>query len=194
MFAYCLNNPVNYNDYNGNFCCRFRDALIKFSEILRKLLEQFSRYFAPDEDEKVLIATIAAEAAVTAKGEPVSSEARQAMANVALNRVGSREWSRHKSVSAICAYTGFDGYGTQNYYACMEYLNNRDFSNPTYERIIWDVSKAYVYDITNGCQLYYTPAAMIPAGSAPYWNFFILTEVYIPNVDAYYEGRFFKYL
>lgn len=52
---------------------------------------------------------------------------------------------------------------------------------------------AYESDITGGCQLYFTPAAMKPAGSVAHWNFSILTEVIIPGVDFYYEGRFYKY-
>lgn len=171
-------------------------AVIKYSILLnvRWVLGLFT------EDEKMLIATIAAEGSFTAKGTPVSSQARQAMANVALNRVGSGEWSEYNSVSEICAYTGFDGYNSRDYHACMEYLNNRnflnansDFSNATYEAVIRDVAKAYIYDITGGCQLFYTPAAMDPPGSLPYWNFNVLTEVYIPFVDPYYEARFFKY-
>ena len=69
----------------------------------------------------------------------------------------------------------------------------RDGSNATYEAIIWDVMAAYESDITGGCQLYYTPAVMDPPGSAPNWNFNILTEVVIQGVDPYYEGRFYKY-
>ena len=53
--------------------------------------------------------------------------------------------------------------------------------------------KAYVFDITGGCQLYYTPAAMIPEGSVPYWDFSQLVEESILGVDSYYEGRFFRY-
>ena len=170
------------------------EPTLVFVEKLRDFLETFSRYLSPlDSEEKVLIATIAAEATVTAKGDPVSSEGRQAMANVALNRVGSREWSRYNSVSEICAYTGFDGYGSDNYYLCLYYLENRDGSNKIYEGIIWDVMKAYTSDITDGCQLYYTPAAMIPAGATPNWNFNLLEEVQMAGVDSYYEGRFFKY-
>jgi len=144
-------------------------------------------------DQKVLIATIAAEATVTAQGNPVSSAGRQAMANVAINRVGSREWSKYTTVAEICQFTGFDGYGSKNYQACMTYLNSRDGSNATYEAIILDVMAAYDNDITGGAQLYYTPAAMKPAGSTPNWNFSVLTEVSIPGVDPYYEGRFYKY-
>ena len=48
-------------------------------------------------------------------------------------------------------------------------------------------------DITEGCQLYYTPAAMNPAGAIPSWDFSILTEVSILGVDTYYEGKFYKY-
>lgn len=144
-------------------------------------------------DQKVLIATIAAEASVTATGKRVSSQARQAMANVALNRVGQREWARYKSVTEICQHTGFDGYGTSNYWACMNYLNHRDGENSTYEGIVWDVLAAYNTDITGGCQLYFTPAAMTNASGFPAWNFNNLVEVTIAGVDSYYEGRFYKY-
>lgn len=75
----------------------------------------------------------------------------------------------------------------------MDYLNNRDGSNDVYEAIIWDVMEAYKYDITNGCQLYYTPVAMQPSGSSPNWDFSLLTEVTIRGVEPYYEGRFYKY-
>ena len=145
------------------------------------------------EDEKVLVATIAAEATVTAQGKQVSSAGRQAMANVVINRVGVREWAQYKTVADICKYTGFDGYGDKNYQTCMEYLNARDGSNAVYEAIIWDVMAAYENDITGGCQLYYTPAAMIPSGSSPNWNYDVLEEVTIPGVDSYYEGRFYRY-
>ena len=148
---------------------------------------------AISQDQAVLIATIAAEATVTAKHTPVSSHARQAMANVALNRVGKREWKKHKTVADICRSTGFDGYGDRNYQACMAYLNNRDGCNETYEAIIWDVLAAYDFDITQGCQLYYTPAAMTNASGIPNWNFSVLEEVHIPGVDPYYEGRFYRY-
>ena len=146
------------------------------------------------DDQKVLIATIAAEGAVTLVGSEVSSQARQAMANVALNCVGQREWARYHSVAQICQYTGFDGYGTNNYYACMTYLNNRDGNNGMYEQIVWDVLAAYNSDITNGCQLYFTPAAMGNPGAFPNdWNRSVLEEVEIFGVDPYYEGRFFRY-
>ena len=213
LFQYCGNNPVNNADPNGNLFGAIVVGLVivglvaVLSGCSSKKTTSSSTAPKPKpqpkptepemlpltEDEKVLIATIAAEATVTAQGSPVSSAGRQAMANVALNRVGSREWSKYNTVAEICQYTGFDGYGDKNYWACMEYLNSRDGNNATYEAIIWDVMAAYETDITRGCQLYYTPAAMQPAGSEPNWNFSILTEVIIPGVDTYYEGRFFRY-
>jgi len=76
----------------------------------------------------------------------------------------------------------------------MNYLNNRDGSNAIYESIIWDVMSAYCYDITDGAQLYYTPAAMTNATKTPNgWNFNLLTEVNVYGVDPYYEGRFYRY-
>ena len=187
MFAYCGNNPVTRNDPSGY---GFVDAI----NIIVTSIAAVVRYVLPlSENDKVLIATIAAEATVTAEGNQVSSEARQAMANVALNRVGKREWKKYKTVAEVCEKSGFDGYGDDNYDACMEYLNNRDYSNKTYESIILSVMKAYCWDITQGCQLYYTPAAMKPEGSAPKWNFSLLEEVDVPGVNKEYEGRFFKY-
>ena len=195
MFAYCQNNPVaNYDPSGHSSTSSIEQFFSEIFDILNRLIKTIVHYFGPfSDDEKVLIATIAAEGTVTVNGEPVSSSARQAMANVALNRVGSREWSKYKTEADICKETGFDGYGGKNYQQCMDYLNNRDFSNKVYEQVIWDVMKAYSYDITDGCQLYYTPAAMSPAGSVPKWNFGLLTEVSIPGVDPYYEARFFKY-
>ena len=194
MFAYCNNNPVMYIDPSGQSFISTIISLLIVEEMMIKTIAVLVRYIKPlSDDEKVLIATIAAEATVTAKGTPVSSQGRQAMANVALNRVNSREWSQYDSVAEICAYTGFDGYGSRDYYKCMEYLENRNYRNITYEAIIWDVMKAYVFDITGGCQLYYTPAAMIPEGSVPYWDFSQLVEESILGVDSYYEGRFFRY-
>ena len=87
------------------------------------------------EDQKVFIATIASEGAVTALGEPVSSVSRQAMANVVMNRASSSGWT----VAAICAEPNqFSGYGDENYQTCMAYLNARNGGNAIYEAIIWD--------------------------------------------------------
>ena len=47
--------------------------------------------------------------------------------------------------------------------------------------------------ITNGAQLYYTPATMVPEGSTPNWDFDALEGVTIDGVDPYYEARFYKY-
>ena len=212
MFAYGYNSSVNCVDPTG--CCphdgKFYTSgvfsgqfeynaecslcaahgefyLVGAGNVLINMVQ-----FALSYEQKVLISTIAAEASVTALGTPVSSQARQAMANVALNRVGSREWSRYTSVAEICQYTGFDGYGGSNYWACMNYLNQRDGSNSIYEEIIWDVLSAYENDITNGCQLYYTPAAM-QGNKRPNWNFSLLEEEYIYGVDSVYEGCFFRY-
>jgi len=139
---------------------------------------------------------MAAEASVTVQKKPVSSAGRQAMANVAVNRVGKRECSKYITVADICKFSGFDGYGNGDYTACMAYLDARDGRNATYEAIIADVLPVYygeVIDITGGCQLYYTPASMVPPGSSPKWDFNVITEVIIPGVDSYYEGRFYKY-
>ena len=154
------------------------------------------KYTNLTKEQKVFISTIAGEGMWTAKGKPVSTVARQSIANVIVNRVGSREWKDYTTVSEICANTGFDAYDDNNYWSCMEYLDNRDYSNDYYEQVISEVMPIYnreVNDITNGAQLYYTPATMVPEGSTPNWDFDALEEVTIDGVDPYYEARFYKY-
>lgn len=154
------------------------------------------KYTNLTKEQKVFISTIAGEGMLTAKGKPVSTVARQSIANVIVNRVGSREWKDYTTVSEICANTGFDAYDDNNYWSCMEYLDNRDYSNDYYEQVISEVMPIYnreVNDITNGAQLYYTPATMVPEGSTPNWAFDALEEVTIDGVDPYYEARFYKY-
>ena len=200
MYNYCFNNPINQSDSSGTMPAFINTLVSKMRKTFNQFRTKYGKFLSTcfrsinlNEEEQVLVATIAAEATVAANGNPVSSEARQAMANVVLNRVGQREWSQYSSVAEICQYTGFDGYGNENYEECLKYLNNRDGSNKTYEAIIWDVMTAYSNDITNGCQLYYTPAAMTNASGVPNWNFDVLIEVNITGIDPYYEGRFYKY-
>ena len=218
MYAYCGNNPVNRVDPTGRSWVGVITVAVAMGLLLTSCtpnkkggteasfvppplesdeplqpMEPISPLVPLSGEQRVLVATIAGEATVTAQNKSVSSNARRAMANVALNRVGKREWSGYTSVAEICMYTGFDAYGGRNYNKAMDYLNNRDGTNATYEAIIWDVLAAYQSDITNGAQLYYTPAAMRPSGSRPKWNYALIEEVIIPGVDRYYEGRFYRY-
>jgi len=62
----------------------------------------------------VPIATVAAEAAWAANGNQVSSDARQGIANVAMNRVGVKEWAHLPTVAEVCQ-SGFDAYGNDDY-------------------------------------------------------------------------------
>ena len=72
------------------------------------------KYTNLTKEQKVFISTIAGEGMWTAKGKPVSTVARQSIANVIVNRVGSREWKDYTTVSEICANTGFDAYDDNN--------------------------------------------------------------------------------
>lgn len=78
----------------------------------------------------------------------------------------------------------------------MNYMNNRDYTNNTYEKLIeqvMDVYCGYEYDITHGSTLFYSPQSMAPVGSKPLWNFSELQEVYVsPNIDKN-AFRFYKY-
>lgn len=146
-------------------------------------------------DQKVFVSTIYAEATSTAQGYYVSPLARQAIANVIMNRIGQREWTKYKTAAEICAYTGFTAYGNYYYEECMDYLNAQDGSNELIEEILAEVLPVYTHelpDITGGAQIFYTPAAMHPGRSLG-WNSALLEEVIISGVDPYYEARFFRY-
>lgn len=146
-------------------------------------------------DQKIFIATIYAEALVSANGNYVSPIARQAIACVIMNRIGQREWARFQTAGEVCAFSGFSAHGSYNYQECMKYLDNRDGSNQQIEELISQVLPIYtgeLPDITGGAQLFYTPAAMRPHTEL-HWNFGLLEEVILSGVDPYFEGRFFRY-
>ena len=146
-------------------------------------------------DQKVFIATIYAEALVSANGNYVSPIARQAIACVIMNRIGQREWARFQTAGEVCAFSGFSAHDSYNYQECMKYLDNRDGSNQQIEELISQVLPIYtgeLPDITGGAQLFYTPAAMRPHTEL-HWNFGLLEEVILSGVDPYFEGRFFRY-
>lgn len=148
------------------------------------------------DDQKVFISTIAGEATITAAGYRVSPLARQAIANVIMNRIGQREWAKYTTATEICAYTGFGGYRSYLYEDCMDYLNHRDGSNEEIETLIKQVLPVYegtVSDITGGAQLFYTPAAMPRGEGGPRWDNSKLKEILISGIDPYYEGRFYRY-
>ena len=60
------------------------------------------------QDDATVFATIYGEAA---NSSPASW---RAIAHVIMNRVGRREWWKHKTPAAIVAYTGFDAFKQQN--------------------------------------------------------------------------------
>ena len=196
LFVYCCNDPVN-NSVGNKMDCEVdtqEDAEVSQQEESCKPWMNLSYQFS--EDEKIFISTMVAEATVTAAGEYVSKTARQAIAHVIMNRICSREWAYRWNAAAVCAYSGFDGYESEDYMACMKYLEERDGSNIEYEQIIQDVMPIYcgeAEDFTMGAQLFYTPSAMEPGKQSPGWNFDLLEEVIIPGIDPYYEGRFFRY-
>ena len=216
LFQYCANNPVNFADVNGNlFGAILAIGIITIGLLVLSGCDNTSSTVTtmPNTpsttnpvptspanstltyEQKVFVATIAAEARWRADKKPVSSQARRAMAHVAINRLNSREW-KGLTLPEICA-NGFDAYGNSDYLACMDYLNNRNGGNNYYEQVVSEIIPIYngeVEDITGGCQLYYTPASMkTPGSSLPDWDFSRLEEVTISGVDPFYEGRFYRY-
>lgn len=132
-----------------------------------------SRYginYELNDDEKLFIAVIA--------GESISEGELgwQIVANVIMNRVGSREWAKFTTPREIIEqphqFTCLSGGGSREYRKAVEYLENRVDDGGIYEQLISTVMPIYyneVEDITGGAQLYYSPKHMNPPGSAPDW-------------------------
>ncbi len=84
----------------------------------------------------------------TVYGEAASSspEAKRAVANVIVNRVGKREWSILKTVSDVIKFSHFDAYKNPNVPCkeATEYLKNRDGTNASIEETIYIVSSVLI--------------------------------------------------
>jgi hypothetical protein len=151
------------------------------------------------EELKLMIQTVYGEAAAC------SVAAWKAVSNVIMNRVGKREWKRHKTVTAVIKNSGFDAYTNPNqpYKTAKEYLTNRDGTNQILEQVIESVSDVYngvISDNTNGCQLYYSPKAQEALHNKypniypekPNWNFSVLEEVIVSGAEKD-DFKFYKY-
>ncbi len=148
------------------------------------------RYQNLSREAKVLIATVASEAI----GENVDS--RKAVANAIINRVFSNRFRGNSIEEIVSEPYQFSGFKGNEYIKAMDYMNNRDYTNSTYEKLIdqvMDVYCGYEYDTTHGSTLFYSPKSMVPMGSEPQWNFSELQEMYVsPNIDKN-AFRFYKY-
>lgn len=156
-----------------------------------------------NDEFKILIATVYGESASS------SETAWQAIAFVIKNRVGSREWIHHKTVSEVIKKTGFDAHTQRNtpYVSAEKYLNenqDRIGNNKRIERLIAILAPVYLdkkTDITSGAVLYYSPKAQAALNKLnpkiwkqePNWNFSLLGEVTIPGLLISDDFRFYKY-
>lgn len=136
---------------------------------------------------KLLIATVYGEACNS------SETAWNAVAWVVNNRVGTREWKKHKRVEAVIKHTGFDAYThqTKQYLRAREYLDQPSESRRTHEliermiRALVPVYERKDEDITSGAVLYYSPKAQAALhktkpemyAETPKWDFTLLQEV-----------------
>lgn len=136
-------------------------------------------------DEKIFIATVAGEAI----GE--NEITWKAVANVIKNRVGYKEWRNYSNTTDIIKNTGFDGYQSNQYNLCMNYLNNRTGKDTLYENLINTVLPIInnkETDCTKNSVLFYNPSVC-----SPNWDFSLLEEVIISGVNRN-RFRFFRYI
>lgn len=150
--------------------------------IFIKEVPPYGIYYDLSEEEKKFIAVVA--------GESIGQGplAWKVIANVIMNRVGSREWSEYKTPSEVmiakffsCLLPGYD----EEYQLAMNYLENRVNDRNRYEQLISTVMPIYhkeVPDITGGAQLYYSPRSMKPPYSKPDWAA-SYKQIYIEGID-----------
>lgn len=153
-----------------------------------QVIESFYRL---TDEETLFVTTIYGEAA------SCSEYSWQAIANVIINRIGTREWKKYTTVSEVIKYTGFDAYNNPNdpFREAEKYFENRDFTNEKIEKMINIVIPIYrgcVEDITGGAVLYYSPKALKKlheenpqkyTKEIPDWDFSKLDQVTITGME-----------
>lgn len=153
------------------------------------------------EELRIFLATIYGEAA---QSSPASWKA---IASVILNRVGQREWKKHKTPLAVIANTGFDAFthGNSPYRTAYKALG---MPFMVQERSILGRLMEAAIPIYEGreprttdAQLYYSPRAQAALHAKkprvwpakPRWNFDLLEQVQIPGTEkddfAWYRYR-----
>ncbi|MGR6874561.1 hypothetical protein ACU6U9_20225 [Pseudomonas sp. HK3] len=167
-------------------------------------VEQLHKIISIDysEEFKLLIATIYGEAAGS------SEAAWKSIACVIMNRIGVREWRRHKTVSDVITKTGFDAYShnTPLFKNALALLNKK--ASKADEKIIMRIANTvhgmYVKeesDITNNAVLYFSPNAQAALHKSkpsmykekPPWDFSVIEEVPILELSNNDDFKFFKY-
>lgn len=145
-----------------------------------------------NEEEKLFIAVVAGES--IGQGEL----GWQVVANMIMNRVGSREWAALKTPTEVMNSNHFDCLkegGSNEYNKAVKYLENRVNDNGIYEQLISVVMPIYhgeTTDITGGAQLYYSPRSMKPPGSKPWWEKYykkVTVEGIDPNDFVLFTGE-----
>lgn len=153
------------------------------------------------EELRVFLATIYGEAAGS------SPAAWKAIASVILNRVGVREWRKHKTPLAVIANTGFDAFTQRNgpYQAAYSVGLHRMYMlthDSPYARLQEAVTPIYEgkEPRTTDAQLYYSPLAQAALHAkkprtwpkAPRWNFDLLEQVQVFGAEKD-DFAFFRY-
>lgn len=161
--------------------------------------ERYGPFPEISDEEKFIICTVCGEA------YKANSAVHKSIANVIMNRIGVKEWSRYKTASDIIKHTGFDAYsfGSVHFKTAQEYFKLRDGSNKRIEKIaneIITVIRKQEADITNGCVIFYSPLRFRIncirkkqyGVKVPNWNFDLIEKVHIRGCAG--DFAFFRYI
>ncbi len=166
-----------------------------------RLIDESAKKTDYSEEFIVFASTIYGEAAAQ------SPVAWRAIAHVIMNRVGKREWTRYKNVLDLINGGGFDAHDQRNapYVKCFDYLKNESIEKDrSIEKFIPVIKLVYDKndpDLTQGCQLYYSPKAqakwhlMDPKKYRKEPDFVNqkVEEVEIPNLLQTDDFKFYRY-
>jgi hypothetical protein len=142
------------------------------------------------EELRVFLATIYGEAA---ESSPASW---MAIASVIMNRVGQREWKKHKTPLEIIQHTGFDAYSHRNapYRLAYKVLEVPAMAMPGSKLKLFMDHVIPMYEgwpRTTDAQLYYSPKAQAALHkkhprkwkAVPAWKFELLEKVDVPGTE-----------
>jgi len=131
-----------------------------------------------------------------------SEAAWRAVGHVIMNRVGNKEWSKLKTVTAIITQKyAFEAYNKKQFNIVEKYLHNnsRDkLPDKLIDRMIEVLDPVYNKkdpDNTNGAILYFSPKAQESLRrNKPNWaSSNKLTEVKVEGLEATDDFKFYKY-
>ena len=177
LFQYCANNPVNFADFNGHLFgavlviglltigmlmlsgCDNTGSTASTSSVATPSIPSTSpsKPTPVPQGAKKFVAVVAGEAI------GANTKTRKAVAHTIMNRLNDPKdvWSNVTCIDDVLIKEQYSSVNGSQYNQAMEYLNNRDGSNSTYETLIEEIMPIYYGeepDFTGGAHYIFNPS------------------------------------